>query len=131
MRLLLDTHIAIWMVTGDERLPKSAAALIADPGNGKYVSVVSLWEIATKFALNRGLPDEMPMSATDALSDFEAAEFRMLPVSPAHAAAVDGLPLLHGDPFDRLLYAQAMTEPLRLLTADRRLGDYGPLVLLA
>lgn len=130
MRLLLDTHIALWAVTGNKRLSVNASRLIDDTTNGKYVSAASIWEIAIKFALRREHPGDMPMSAGDAKIEFDLANFRSLEVTDAHAAAVETLPLLHGDPFDRLLIAQALTEPLRLLTADTRLADYGAIILM-
>jgi PIN domain nuclease of toxin-antitoxin system len=124
VRLLLDTHIALWMVTGHPRL--SAAARVMIDGNDQvHVSVVSLWEIAIKFALQRGRPTDMPISAPRALELFQSSQLVILPVSPQHALAVGGLPPARTDPFDRMLVAQARSEPLRLLTSDPGVAAYG------
>lgn len=131
MRLLLDTHIALWAIADHPNLGDSARSLIGDPDNMVLVSAVSVWEIAIKHARTPDGPNGMPISGTQALSWFREAGFTSLPVSAAHAAALDGLPPLHADPFDRLLVAQAMTEPLRLLTRDRRIRAYSDLVILA
>ena len=127
MRLLLDTHIAVWIVTNDPRLSQRARELLAEATGGVYVSVVSLWEIATKFALGRP-GDPMPFSAEEALRWFDDSGFGSLSVEPRHAVAVDHLPPHHRDPFDRILIAQAISEPMRLLTRDARLPQYSPLV---
>jgi PIN domain nuclease of toxin-antitoxin system len=129
MRLLLDTHVAVWAVAQRERLSAETLSLIADPTNDVCVSVVSLWEVGIKFALGRP-GDPMPFSATEAHQWFEQARFRTFPVEARHATAVDRLPAIHTDPFDRLLVAQAMAEPMALLTRDARLAGYSELVTL-
>lgn len=131
MKLLLDTHIAVWAVTDDPRLGATARNLILDTTTEPVVSVVTLWEVAIKHRLGSKRGDPMPFPARYARSAFERAGYAILPVTPDHAAAVDDLPLLHGDPFDRLLVAQALAEPMRLLTRDTRLADYGALVTVA
>ena len=130
MRLLLDTHIALWAVAGDPRLPSHAADLIAEPVNDVFVSAASLWEIAIKHALARGGPNDMPISAREALSYFRSAGYSMLVVSAEHAIAVEQLPMLHADPFDRILVAQALTVPLRLMTRDVRVAAYSDSIML-
>ena len=130
MRLLLDTHIALWAITDDARLPEAAAVLIRDETNAIVVSAASIWEIAIKHRLARGRPGDMTVSGSEAGRYFEEAGYALLPISADHAAAVDGLPPIHGDPFDRLLIAQALHEPLRLLTCDAALAGYGEMVLL-
>lgn len=129
MRILLDTQIAIWALTDTKRLSEPARKLIADDANEVFVSAVSVWEIAIKFALAKrtGAP---PFSATVARDAFRAAGYRMLNVTPEHAAGIDGLPPLHADPFDRMLISQALLEPLRLLTADKTLAGYGVMVIV-
>ena len=127
MRLLLDTHLALWSVNDPARLASGERRLI-EASERVIVSAVSVWEIAIKHARPKGRPDDMPLSGHEALDDFIRAGFTLLPVTAAHAAAVDDLPPLHGDPFDRMLLAQALTEPLRLLTRDVRLAEYGALV---
>ena len=124
MRLLLDTHIALWMVTGHPRLSAVARGMI-DGNDQVHVSVVSLWEIAIKFALRRGRSTDMPISADHALELFESSQMLILPVFPQHALAVADLPPSRTDPFDRLLVAQARSEPLRLLTSDAAVAAYG------
>ena len=129
MRLLLDTHIALWAVTDDPRLPVKAAETIADPANDIFVSVASLGEIAIKHALARGRPTDMPISARQALGHFSAAGYDLLDIEPSHAVAVEALPKLHADPFDRILVAQALTVPLRLMTHDARVARYSDTVI--
>lgn len=129
MRLLLDTHIVLWALVDDSRLPKRAAELIADPDHTVAVSAASVWEIALKHALGRGGPNAMPISGREAMTYFVEAGYDLLPISPEHAAAVEALPALHADPFDRMLVAQALTEPMRLLTHDAALTGYGEMVL--
>jgi PIN domain nuclease of toxin-antitoxin system len=130
VKLLLDTQVAIWALTDTKRLSARAVALIGDETNDVFVSAVSVWEIAIKFALGKriGAP---PFSGAVALEAFLAAGYRMLDITPQHAAAVEALPNLHADPFDRMLIAQALREPLRLLTADAALARYGDIAILA
>jgi PIN domain nuclease of toxin-antitoxin system len=130
MNLLLDTHVALWALTGDAKLSRPAAALVSDAANSVAVSVVSLWEISIKNALRRKSSHPLPFSAGESLRLFERAGFRILPVNAAHAVAVEELDPLHGDSFDRLLVAQALTEPLRLVTRDRQLTRYSDTVIL-
>jgi len=125
MRLLLDTHVALWALVDDPRLSQRARALIDDPANQVMVSAATVWEIAIKHALGR---DDMPISGDEALEWFRQAGYDLLPITPAHAAAVEHLPNHHRDPFDRLLVAQAITEPLRLLSHDPLVVRYGDAV---
>lgn len=129
MRLLLDTHVAIWAMTDRPRIKPHGLAMIADTANTVFVSTASIWEIAIKHPLGKrqGAP---PFSATEAIGHFANAGFTMLDITSAHAAAVEALALLHRDPFDRLLVAQALTEPMRLLTADARVARYGDIAIL-
>jgi PIN domain nuclease of toxin-antitoxin system len=129
VRLLLDTHVALWAISGDRRLSKRARAAILDPGAEVFVSAVSLWEIAIKHALGRTGPNAMPVSASQASIWFAESGFGELAVTGAHAVAVERLPPLHSDPFDRLLVAQAIAEPMRLLTHDATLARYSELVV--
>ena len=130
MRVLLDTHIGLWAVTDDRKLPARARELITEPTNDVFVSVANLWEIAIKHALARGAVNDMPVSAEEALGYFREAGYLLLDIVPAHAVAVEGLPPLHADPFDRMLVAQALTVPLRLLTHDHRVARYSDTVIL-
>jgi PIN domain nuclease of toxin-antitoxin system len=125
MRLLLDTHVALWGVTDYERLRPETRRRLEDRENEVFVSVVTLWEIAIKHSLPKGRSDDMPISAEEALGYFLEAGYRILDILPPHALAVAALPPLHRDPFDRMLVAQARAEPLRLLTVDRTVAAYG------
>jgi PIN domain nuclease of toxin-antitoxin system len=129
VKLLLDTHIALWAIADDDRLSAKARRLIDDPENDIVVSAATVWEIAIKRALARGGPNDMPISGEEALGYFKDAGFELLSISPTHAAAVQALPPLHADPFDRILVAQALTTPLRLLTHDQRIAGYSDLVI--
>lgn len=125
MRLLLDTHILIWAIGRSTRLDGKTRDTLGDPENDVLFSAASIWEIATKFARRR--PDfttrpEVILQAAHRIG------FTELPVGSAVAATVAGLPLIHGDPFDRLLVAQAIAEPAIFLTADARLSAYSELV---
>jgi PIN domain nuclease of toxin-antitoxin system len=123
VKLLLDTQIALWATLGT--LPAKARQLIKD-ADAVYVSAVSPWEISIKAALGR-----IGVEPTDLLNGFETANFLELPMTWRHAVTLRKLTLRdHRDPFDRMLVAQAMTEPLRLVTTDRALTAYSELVLL-
>jgi PIN domain nuclease of toxin-antitoxin system len=126
MNILLDTHVALWAIVEDPRLPAKARTLIASQSNTIWISAASLWEIAIKHSLGHG---DMPVSSRDALGYFLDAGYRLLPVNAEHAAAVEDLPPLHQDPFDRLLVAQAIVEPLRLLTADGTMARYSDAII--
>lgn len=129
MRLLLDTHTAVWAVMDDANLSMSARRLLEDPQNTVFVSVVSLWEIAIKSSLGGRRSGAMPISAAAALQEFAEAGFDILPISARHAVAVETLPSLHGDPFDRLLIAQAIEEPMRLVTHDAIVESYSDTII--
>lgn len=122
MRLLLDTHLFLWTVT-DSRKLKAAARREMLAAEQIYVSAASIWEIAIKARLGKINGD--PQRLAQAIED---SGFIELPISSLHAARVAQLPLHHHDPFDRLLVAQSMSEPLLLLTADEALARYGDLV---
>ncbi len=124
MRLLLDTHVFLWAVTDSPRLGVDARRAI-ESADAVHVSAASIWEAAIKARL--GKLDADPLELVDAIG---RSGFVELPVRASHAAAVARLPAHHADPFDRLLVAQAVTEPLRLLTADAALARYSELVVL-
>ncbi len=127
MRLLLDTHIALWALTDSPQLPTQAKELILQPSNRIVASAASVWEVAIKHALGRG---DMPVSGSDILAYFQQAGYELLPILPKHAAHVEQLPGHHQDPFDRILVAQALVEPLHLLTHDAVMARYGETVIL-
>lgn len=124
MRMLLDTNILLWLMSDNKRLTSSARSLIVDASE-VYVSSVSLWEVAIKWRI--GKIEEDPRLIAGQL---DAAGILELQMTNRHALATGTLPLLHNDPFDRLLIAQAITETMRLLTADAKLKPYSELVTL-
>jgi PIN domain nuclease of toxin-antitoxin system len=125
MRLLLDTHIFLWAIGGSRSL-KPAARRIMEGADQVYVSAASIWEIAVKARLGK-----IEAITGDLVDAIEASGFLELPVRAIHAAGVAELPLHHTDPFDRLLVAQAIAEPLKLLTVDNVLARYSDLVVIA
>ena len=126
MNLLLDTHVALWAITDSPRLPLTARELITSPKTNVWVSTASLWEIAIKHALGRG---DMPISGKDAMCFFSESGYRLLPIEAEHAVAVEDLPAHHNDPFDRILVAQALVEPMRLMTHDALVALYSDTII--
>ena len=124
MRLLLDTHVLLWALDDPARLGRKTRSLIER--SEALVSVATLWEISIKAGLGK-LKIE-PRHVFDAI---EPSGFDLLPVQATHALEVFSLGAVHGDPFDRLLVAQAMSERITLLTFDQALLGYGPSVRLA
>lgn len=122
MRILLDTHVFLWWVDGDSKLLKSAKALILNASE-VYVSSASIWEACIKLKLGK-LDADIEKLANAIIE----SGFLELPVTVRHAVGVYELPDLHRDPFDRILIAQAMGEPLQFLTADKMLEPYTDLV---
>lgn len=127
MRILLDTHVLLWSFYTPERLSLSAQEQIQDADNVILFSAASIWEIAIKAALRR---QDFQIEPNRLLDLMGAAGFIEAPVTSRVAIAVRDLPQHHGDPFDRLLVAQAMAEPAILLTADSKLQAYSDLVRL-
>jgi PIN domain nuclease of toxin-antitoxin system len=122
VNLLLDTHVALWALTDDERLSAPARALIADERNRVFASVASMWEIVIKRSLK---PDRIPLSGVEFLHFCEKAGYESLPIRERHVIALESLPPIHADPFDRILVAQARAEAMVLLTHDSALAEYG------
>jgi len=118
LRLLLDSHVVVWWLTSPERLSAETRALIAAPGNDIILSAASVWELGLKIA-RRKLT--LPEDYVDCLLD---DGFEELPVTLEHAQRAMRLPPLHGDPFDRLLIAQALEEDLVLVTSDHVISSY-------
>jgi PIN domain nuclease of toxin-antitoxin system len=118
MRVLLDTHILLWWLADDEKLPTLAAATIADPDVEVMVSAAAAWEIAVKRRRGRLHAPE------DLLGALEGNDFAALPITAAHALAAGDLPDHHADPFDRMLIAQSITEGLTLISGDSRFHSY-------
>ncbi len=121
MRLLLDTHLLLWSAGQPDRLSAEARSLLQDPANDLVFSVASLWEITIKRGLGRADFRVEPRVLRRGLRDHGYIE---LAIAADHALAVDLLPPLHKDPFDRLLLAQAVMEGITLLTADPLVARY-------
>lgn len=123
-RLLVDTNVIVWLLTGDrERVSATACTALEDEHNEVAVSAVTVWELAIKRSLGKLAIEDRWLSALQGFG------FDPLPVTAIHAAAVESLPWHHRDPFDRLLVAQAATEARVLVSADERLGAYDAEVL--
>jgi PIN domain nuclease of toxin-antitoxin system len=127
MQILLDTHVLLWALSGNRRLTRETRNLLLDERNSIWISAASIWEISIKFALSRG---DMPLNGRDAIRYVGEAGYSWLAVSAEHAAATEFLPAIHGDPFDRLLIAQALTEPMKLITHDAVVASYDANILL-
>ena len=126
MNLLLDTHVALWAITDSPKLPLKARDLIASPRTNVWISTASIWEIAIKHSLSRG---DMPISGHEALRYFSESGYRQLPIEAEHAVAVEDLPAHPNDPFDRILVAQALVEPMRLMTHDALVALYSDTII--
>lgn len=124
MTLLLDTHFLLWIANGDQRLTPKAKKIIS-AADAVYMSAASMWEISIKVSVGKLAVDVDAL--TDSLLNAGLVE---LPVNIEHARALKALAPVHRDPFDRMLVAQAMTEPMHLLTVDAALTAYGPWVKL-
>lgn len=123
MDLLLDTHTFLWFVWDAPDLSPDALQLIEDPANRKRLSIASCWELAIKAGLGK-IKFDLPVG--DFLNrEILLNHFDLLPVELAHVARVEVLPPHHKDPFDRLLAAQALSEDLRLVSADNIFDLYG------
>ena len=127
MRILLDTHILLWAVTADPALGDHAQRLLLDTQNEIFVSAASIWEVTIKHRKNPAL---MPLGPEVLIDACLESGFHWLDVSVHHTSRTVRLPPLHSDPFDRLLIAQAIQEPMRLLTRDRQIAAYSELVQL-
>ncbi len=122
MNLLLDTHLLLWAASEPQRLSAKARALLLDPANQLIFSSASLWEITIKNGLERSDFNVDPRRLWRMLL---VNGYRELSVTSEHTVAVNDLPLLHKDPFDRILVAQARVEGVTLLTTDKMVTKYG------
>jgi PIN domain nuclease of toxin-antitoxin system len=120
VRLLLDTHVLLWWLSGDRKLATGAQEIIANPDNDVLVSSASLWEISIKTALGR-----LEIELDDLENAIARNGFRSLPIGFRHALTAGRLPNVHRDPFDRMLVAQASVEELRVVSHDRVFDRYG------
>ena len=126
MNLLLDTHVALWAITDNPKLSQRARDLITAPKTNVWVSAANIWEIAIKYSLDRG---DMPVSSQDAMRYFQESGYHFLAIDAEHAIAVEELPAHHQDPFDRMLVAQALVEPMRLMTHDSLVALYSDTII--
>lgn len=123
MRLLLDTHVLIWLLEDPGKVAEPIRRAVRDDANEKLVSAASIWEAAIKSNLGRlETPEDLAVRS-------EASGYRPLPIDFRHATAAGALPLHHGDPFDRMLVAQAQIEGLTIATTDSRIARYAVAVL--
>ncbi len=121
MRLLLDTHILLWCLEGDANLPERARELILS-ADETYASSANLWEIVIKISLGKLKIDTDLQDMLHAIRD---SGFELLAIRPEHVLKLPDLPELHRDPFDRILIAQSLVEPLHLVTCDTVMAKYG------
>jgi PIN domain nuclease of toxin-antitoxin system len=122
MRLLLDTHTALWLFNEHEKLSNKVKNCLLDETNTLHISVISAWEVAIKTSLGKlsGFDGGVRMF----LSTINQHPINLLTVKPRHVELVESLPFLHRDPFDRLLAATAIAEDMVLLTADPNIHMY-------
>ena len=125
MRLLLDTHLLLWAAVSPNLLSTVARSLMVDPGNQLVFSAASVWEVAIKSRLGR---QDFKMEAGILRRGLLENDYEELSITSEHAVAVTSLPLIHGDPFDRILIAQSIVEGISLLTTDSIVAQYpGPI----
>lgn len=125
-RFLVDTHLLLWASVSPERLPRLASELLADPANTLFFSAASIWEMSIKLTTPR---KDLQLDVRQWRAGLLENGYLELAITSLHAMAVSDLPLLHKDPFDRLLLAQAKREDLTLMTADETLASYaGPIL---
>ena len=124
MRLLLDTHVLIWAIKDDKKLSRKAKSIILN-SDETYISSASIWEIGIKINIGK-----LTLDLSQLLDAINKSGFIELPISIEHTIQASQLPSIHNDPFDRMLVGQAITEPLTLLTADKKLLEYSDLVHL-
>ena len=122
MNLLLDTCAVLWFLSNDRRLSATARTAIEDPENVRWLSPISLLEIAIKVRIDK-LPLKRPY-ATMFPAELDAADIHLLPLEPEHIEPLTTLPMHHRDPFDRLIAATALVENLTLVSADAAFDDY-------
>lgn len=127
MRTLVDSHILIWVLFEPEKLPNQARDVLSTREHEFFFSAASIWEIAIKTQLKRV---NFRVRAAEVAIEARKSGFDELPITSAVAASVADLPVHHADPFDRLLIAQALQLPARLLTVDKQLVPYSELVML-
>jgi len=120
-RYLLDTHTAIWFFNGDKAMSEIARNTILDLSNVKYLSMASVWELAIKISIGKL---KFPQNTSGFIRQIRENGFTLLPISESHAITLETLPMIHRDPFDRLLIATALAEEITLITADENIAHY-------
>jgi PIN domain nuclease of toxin-antitoxin system len=125
-KYLVDTHILIWWLTDDTNLSQKAREILSNPNNHVSISVVSAWEMSIKLGLNKDF--QMSVSLEDCFD--EKNGFEVLPVNLNHVSKLEKLPMLHKDPFDRMLVAQAISEGCALVSADKKVGQYSEVTVI-
>lgn len=123
MRLLLDTHVYLWWLQDHPKLSRAGRSKIV-AASEVYISSASIWEASIKASIGK-----LDVDMTELVAAIAASGFMELPITARHAAMVMQLPDIHRDPFDRILIAQAMCEPLGFLTMDHSLAGYSELVV--
>lgn len=121
MKFLLETHLLLWIAGDTKRLSAKARKLITEPTSELFFSAASLWEIAIKRGLGR---DDFKVDARLLRRGLHDNGYREIPIGSEHAVAIDSLPPIHKNPFDRMLIAQAMVEGITLLTSDAVVAQY-------
>ena len=122
MKVLMDTHTALWMVNEHEKLLPSAKALLLDDEHELFISIVSFWEMAIKVSL--GKLSKLNGGVSEFLSIIENMPIEILPISSTHIKIIESLPFIHRDPFDRMIVAAAMANDMTILTADSNIPKY-------
>jgi len=120
-RYLLDTHTAMWFFNGDKSISDIAKETILSISNIKYISIASAWEIAIKLSIGKL---NIVKNTTDFLRDAEENGFIIIPIKPASLTVLETLPMIHRDPFDRLLIATALADQMTLITDDENIARY-------
>ena len=118
---LLDTHVAIWFLTGDTALPSPFKQIIRDRANRIYLSVISAWELTIKISIGKL---RFPGDAVGFVQAAQNNDITIIPIETTHLTVLKELPLIHRDPFDRLLVATALVEQMTLITTDKNIAQY-------
>jgi PIN domain nuclease of toxin-antitoxin system len=121
MRYLIDTHVLIWYLKGDTALPGKYANLISNPQNKLYLSIATLWELTIKMSLKKLKCDK---NINEIEGYILSKDFQLLDISFSHLITLSNLEHHHGDPFDRLLISQAISENLSIISADKHFEVY-------
>lgn len=128
MNYLLDTQLLLWVAGDSKKLPKPVRQLVEDSGNKVYFSAASIWEIVIKNSLNR---EDFQADAKLIRRGLLENGYVELPITSLHTLALESMPSIHKDPFDRILIAQAKTEGIILMTSDEAIGKYeGPITVV-